>query len=322
MRNTILVAAALVCISQPLSACSVFTVTDGAKTFFGNNEDQTNSYAVVPFVPAAKGKYGHFYMETPHDPASAVPPAEPPMIEHYPQGGMNDQGLAYDVTATPLKGARQMKFSPEQKVLDPQDEYQGYILRRVLAQAATVEEAIKIIKEYQVPDFFTIQVLLADKGGRSAILGIGKDDRLSVIRSSENYQVLTNFSQADPENSTIFDPRFDIANAMLKEDASVNVANFLSLMAAVHVEGVAATVYSNIYDLNKGDIYFYYFHNYQEPVRVNLAAELKKGKHSFVLSSLFKRKIFAQTATEEMVKNFSGLIKRVEACGVKTPPGR
>lgn len=117
------------------------------------------------------------------------------------------------------------------------------------------------------------------------------------------------------------DPRtFDIAGAMLKEDSSVDIKNFLSIMSAIHVEGLASTVYSTIYDLNNVDIYFYFFHNFLEPVKINLNEELKKGKHSFVMSGLFKRKIFAQTVTEELYKNFTGLIERVQACEAKKPP--
>lgn len=321
MKIAIQLILVLVLFANPVFSCSVFMATDGSKTYFGNNEDETNSYSVETFIPAANGKYGYFYMESPHDPSDANPSHEPPMIEHYPQGGMNDQGLAYDITFTPLKGSRQMKFAPGLKVLEPAGEYQGYVLRKVLAEAATVEEALRIIQQYVVPEFFTIQVFLADKGGHSAVLGIGKDDYLSVIRNSKNYQVLTNYSQADPENSIILDPRADIASDMLKEDSSVNVANFLSVMAAIHVEGLSSTVYSTVYDLNKGDIYFYYFHNFQKSVKMNLNKELKKGKHSFVMSSLFKP-IFAQTTTSAMSATFSGLVRKLEACREELPkPG-
>ena len=85
-------------------------------------------------------------------------------------------------------------------------------------------------------------------------------------------------------------------------------------MAAIHVEGVSSTVYSTIYDLNRGDINFYYFHNFEEVVKMNLHEELKKGKHSFVMSSLFKRKIFARTAIENLTKSYMGLIEKLQMC--------
>jgi hypothetical protein len=242
------------------------------------------------------------------------------MIEHYPQGGMNDRGLAYDITATPMKSSRQMEFAPGLKTLAPDGEHEGYVLRKVLAEAASVEEAIRLIRQYQTPEFAFVQAIIADRNGHSAVLGIGKDNHLSVITNTTNYQVLTNFSLADTEDSVLFDPRYEIANDMLKENSSVTVNNFLSIMAAIHVEGVSSTVYSTIYDLNNLDIHFYYFHNFQEDVKIKLSDELKKGKHSLVMSGLFKRKIFARTAIENMSKTFSDVIAKLKACrGAQLP---
>lgn len=315
MKKTVVTIAMVSMFSiQNLMACSVFMSTDGARTMVGNNEDESNSYSVETFIPASGSKFGYFYMESPHDPSDPTPSHEPPMIEHYPQGGMNDQGLMYDITFTPLKGSRQVVFSPEAQILDPNGEHQGYVLRKMLAEAATVDEAIQLIQKYQMPEFVTIQVFLADKSGNSAVLGIGKDDRLSVIKNSKNYQILTNTSLADKESSIIFDPRYGIANEMLGENSSLSLKNFRSVMAAIHVEGISSTVYSTIYDLNKGDINFYYFHNFEEVVTMNLHEELKKGKHSFVMSSLFKRKIFARTAIENLTKGYMGLIEKLQMC--------
>lgn len=40
-------------------------------------------------------------------------------------------------------------------------------------------------------------------------------------------------------------------------------------------------------DVNRGLIYLYHFHNYENVVVINLEEELKKGKHTIDIPSLF-----------------------------------
>ena len=47
------------------------------------------------------------------------------------------------------------------------------------------------------------------------------------------------------------------------------------------------TVYSNAYDMSSGDVYVYYRKDFEKPIKINLAAELKKGNHNFKLKSSF-----------------------------------
>lgn len=56
---------------------------------------------------------------------------------------------------------------------------------------------------------------------------------------------------------------------------------------AAHKEGLTPTLFSNVYDLKKGEIYIYHFHYYGEFVRLNLAEELEKGDQYLDLPQLF-----------------------------------
>ena len=71
------------------NACTVFAVSHDGTVFFGNNEDWKDPYTRVWFLPAENGKYGRLYLG----------------FERFgvtiPQGGMNDQGLAFDILAGP-----------------------------------------------------------------------------------------------------------------------------------------------------------------------------------------------------------------------------
>ena len=290
-------------------ACTVFMSTDGQLTFFGNNEDGPLETAVMKFIPASKKEYGRFFFELIDNPN--------PLIRKYPQGGMNDQGLAFDITATPLK-------KPQELIIPENTPYcQGNLMKTVLAKAATVEEAIEIIKKYKASEiirkkynqseFRQIQVFLADKTGDSAVIGIGKNNRLTVTRKYGRFQVLANFNIANYENSLISERyRYDTATEMLKQNKPLTIKYFRKILSAVHTEGLAATIYSTIYNLNQGKIYLYNFHDYENVVEMNLQNELNKGKHSFKISSRFPRKVFAEIATKEFSAKFYKLYKLLE----------
>ena len=51
----------------------------------------------------------------------------------------------------------------------------------------------------------------------------------------------------------------------------------------------AATQYSNVYDLKKGLVFLYHFHNFEEVVCIDLKKELEKGAHEIDLPSLFSK---------------------------------
>jgi hypothetical protein len=291
----------LIVFNTAIFGCTVFKVTKGKQTFFCNNEDGPDTHAVITFIPASSGKYGRFMMYFPKDPN--------PMIRTYPQGGMNDQGLVFDITATPLHKNRRLIFPEEAQRLKEN------LMEKVMSECATVEESIRLITRYKTPEMGMIQILIADKTGDSAVLGIDKDGRLAINRKADDFQVLTNFSLPDPENSVIYPCyRYEAATEMIQGMDEMSVDYLRSILSVVHVEGLASTVYSNIYDLNKGDIYFYYFHNFETPVKLNLEEELKKGERAIEMSTLFPRKVFAQIAIEELSKGVDKLRKELAEC--------
>jgi tetratricopeptide (TPR) repeat protein len=56
---------------------------------------------------------------------------------------------------------------------------------------------------------------------------------------------------------------------------------------------MTATLYSYICDLKKGEIYIYYFHNFEDGVKINLQEELNKGERFHSIVSLFPYETFA-----------------------------
>ena len=81
-------------------------------------------------------------------------------------------------------------------------------------------------------------------------------------------------------------------------------------MAAVHNEKRSPTTYSNIYDLKRGIVHVYHFHNFENAVTFDLAEELKKGKRHIELPSLFPRtfawEVFKKEKVREVEKRSAG----------------
>jgi len=280
--------------------------SDGRKCIFGNNEDSpVGEESVFIFVPASGTAYGYFQIKS--------PTLKEPFVADYPQGGMNEKGLAFDITATPLIKQVEVNIPPDTPYSG------GNLMEQVLRYAATVDQAVAMIEKYKasenirraagISEFRQMQVLLADRNGDAAVIGVGPDGNLAVTRKTGKYMVITNFSLVQPDNSAAAERmRYEIAGGMLKDRKSVSADFMRSLLSAVHVEGLAATLYSTIYDLRSLEISVYNFHDYEYIKKLNLKDELKKGPHSVTLAELFKdRPLFSVRSMSETAKSVNSL---------------
>ena len=65
--------------------------------------------------------------------------------------------------------------------------------------------------------------------------------------------------------------RYNVAEQILSTGADiVSVDVIRSILSATNMEIQSPTVYSNVCDLGSGDIFIYYFHNYEEVVKINI----------------------------------------------------
>ena len=75
----------------------------------------------------------------------------------------------------------------------------------------------------------------------------------------------------------------------------VSIEKFKNILEKTHVEniiykgGIVETIYSNIYDLRKGLVYVYYYHDFANEIVINLKNEFIKGKRSYDLQFLFTK---------------------------------
>ncbi len=245
--------------SETIFSCTMFTLTKHGKTLVGNNEDWRNPNTKMWFVLPEEGKYGIVYFG--FDDLSS-------------QGGMNDQGLVFDYMATqPLEVKNSLH----------KETYKGDLMEKVMRECASVEEALKLIDNYNLQYFRRFQVMIVDRSGDSAII-----EGDVIHRKKGKFQVCTYFYLSQlKEGDDIPCDRYKIATNLLSKD-ELTVDAFRNILAAVHQEGAqGGTLYSNIYDVNRGLVYLYHFHNYENVVVINLEDELRKGIHTIDIPSLF-----------------------------------
>ncbi|MBU7028053.1 MAG: hypothetical protein HXS48_14050 [Theionarchaea archaeon] len=61
----------------------------------------------------------------------------------------------------------------------------------------------------------------------------------------------------------------------IEHEGGLSIDFFESILDAIHVEGIFLnTAFSYIFDLQSGDVYAYYFHQFEDVVEFNLVEEL------------------------------------------------
>lgn len=242
-------------LSPRVHSCTAFYIAKGDTILAGNNEDWFSPKTKIWFIPAENGDFGRVYFG---------------FDNFHPQGGMNEKGLFFDGFATELMEVVNSKDKPY---------FRGVLADHVMATCATVEEVIAIYSKYNLEHFRNFMLMFGDAYGKSVI--IEGDD---IVKKEGDHQVCTNFYLSKTKPDDIDCWRYLEVNEMLKASPDVSVELCKSILQAVHVD---FTQYSNVYDLKNKKVYLYHFHNYQHVVEIDLENELKKGRQSYDLASLF-----------------------------------
>lgn len=261
MKRKILITIGIVLfLSTNLFPCTSFYYFNKNIALVGNNEDWKDPFSKVWFIPGTENSFGKVYFG---------------FKDGGVQGGMNEKGLFFDGFAT--------KYF-EVNESDDKELYFGNLVEKVMNECSTVNEVIEIFEKYNLQFMSNSMFFFADKFGNSAII-----EGDIIIRKQGKYQVCTNFYQSQTPVDSISCLRFKEANRILENIESVDLKTAKTILANTHQEGKYPTQYSNVYDLINGKIYLYHYHNFENEVVINLEEELKKGKHSFEIPSLFPK---------------------------------
>ncbi len=180
---------------------------------------------------------------------------------YAPLDGMNEKGLAVSVNMI------QDSSSIEQNTEKP-DITTTTAIRLLLDRAATVEEALKLLEEYDMHAQVGMMVhfALADTMGRS--VAVEYVDSEMVVTETP---VLTNFYLAEGEKHGIgteqSHTRYDMLMERLKQNETMNeseVRDALSSVSKGNFEDSLSTEWSIVYNQTEGKATYYHRENYKD----------------------------------------------------------
>ena len=145
------------------------------------------------------------------------------------------------------------------------------LIRLVLDKAASVDEAIELIGQYDLHDSTggPYHFLIADKTGKSVAVEYYQNN-MQVIASSKSYQILTNHTLNDFETElSTFNKTYEryetIDNKLSETDGVLSIEKSLELLQDVKLSwdaydggGPGGALYSVVYNMDKLELHFVY----------------------------------------------------------------
>lgn len=155
--------------------------------------------------------------------------------------GMNECGVAISQNAVPQ---RNTPTDPNKPTL-----LQSQILRLVLDYAKDVDEALELIRSYNVKFLLPNHFHIADASGNSAIVEY-IDGGMAILRNEKPWQVSTNFLISEPVQPDCW--RYKKATEVLVGTEGLTSQN--EAMDLLRATSQDHTVWSVVYNLSSGEI--------------------------------------------------------------------
>ena len=244
----------------PEGGCTVFVVkNEQGEILFYRNYDFPYTPAMQVFTSpkngfrsAATGHLDIFGYTKDHFPTGINPGSLFALAAPYaPWDGMNEKGLAIALLAVPEA------YGPNDA--DKLTLGTTTIIRLVLDKASTVDEAVDLMKQYNI--YFSAGIyshfLIADRGGNSVLVEYW-DGQLQTVTAPDNFQISSNFIAYNGlnigEGFTEFE-RYDTVKRAIEENGGfLSEQQAIDLLAEVGIYdgGTDKLQWSVIYNLTKG----------------------------------------------------------------------
>lgn len=260
---------------QQVFACTIFNMEKNGEVLVGNNEDFFYTYSSELWIAASgEDSYGRICFAN----------------SSYVQGGMNEKGLFYDGAMCP---ASKIPYDESKPQLNMD---MGEI---ILSKCGTVDEVIKFVEGYNIPQSYTDHLMFADSSGACAVIE-WMDDDMKIVKKEGSYQIATNFWLSDPKLGGYPCSRYEKAEEMLSGDRKDISAGFFAdiLKATAQDWGDGGTKYSNVYDLKRQEVVIYTKGDFNQYIKLNLQNELENlsggEKTTYDIDQLFENEKLVQ----------------------------
>lgn len=170
---------------------------------------------------------------------------------YMPRDGMNEKGLA---VAT-------LNVHQQDVIIDGSKPVLGrwQVLRLLLDKAANVNEAVKLMKNYNCFDG-SVHYLLSDSSGNSAVVEYF-EGKMVVVPTEGNFQLVTNFYLSQPEFPGKGHIRYKSGTDLL--EAKNGIVDEEEAMEILSMMKEPSTAYSVIYNQGTGEVFLSFNRDYK-----------------------------------------------------------
>jgi tetratricopeptide (TPR) repeat protein len=271
-----------------VNACTIFMANDGKNVWIGNNEDEIQSTKYrMWFYPAKKNNYGYaIWTDLNIKLFSSI---NLKMLSYLnPQGGLNEHGLFMDFTAID-----EIKVTKDEQKKNRKKE----VVTDILKTCKTVDEALAYLNKFNLIKLNSAQLFIGDATGNYATVTGGY-----IVTKTTNSFALTNYCISNGKNEACH--RRDVATHYLSSGTTFQLNDIANILekAAQKFPYKYTTNVSVAVNLKTATINMYYKHDFTTVVTLNLAQELKKGKHHKDIEKYFAKNITPML--EKTYKNF------------------
>lgn len=266
IKLSLLAVALLFCVDRALP-CSAYKVTVGPSTRFGMNYDTWFEHPRIWFETTGYG-------------AAFTGANDMGAAGFTPQSGMNVYGLSFGTlaTRTPDNGIPAMGKKPTPGRVQ--------YLKDILHTCRTVDEVKAYIEQYDHSVLSNDVFLYTDRSGKYLIV-----EPYTLTLGDEASYVISNFCPSTISDfHSITQQRYINGTAFLQHKIDTSLAFCTALSDTMHecrAKHGDGTLLTSIWDLGKGNVDLYFYHDYAHPVHFNLAAELGQGDHVVEIPTLF-----------------------------------
>jgi len=246
-------------------ACSMCKVTINGHSFLGSNEDSWRLGSRIWFENKTFGKFGAVYVG---------------YGDGFPQGGMNEAGLAFDGLTIYRKPV--MPDPAKKSLKDP-----TAFVKEIMQNCQSVDEVKAYAGQFNRTPFNASVLMFSDRSGKYLVI-----EPDTMISGSDSKYIIANFCPSNTSEDQKLDfARYKRGEVFLRNHPNDYAGNYCyALTDTMHEcrEKIGdGTMYSYVADLDKGELHLYFYHDFKTVRDFNLKEELAKGDHKFEMTSLF-----------------------------------
>ena len=242
-----------------LYACTGLYYSDDNIILAGSNLDWFDPVAKIWYIPSQEDKYGVIYFGT----------------NGAPQYGINEKGIFFQ---------QQMNSYVKVTISGQRPFYEGSLFHKILQECTDIEEVIEVLNQYNLKELERAKIFFGDLNGNSMI---AEGD--NIIKKHGRYQICRALLSKSQMNQPGYQYNiYKKAESMIKgKTASIDL--FRETLQEVSAQKHNPTVCSSVFDLKNGNIYLYYYHDFQNVYTINFKEALKKGQRVIEIHELFPK---------------------------------